>query len=253
MKNVKNLPRLKARKQVKKKDNSSRIVFTAKYNPRGPDVKKIVMKHINLIENQHYVFPKGSIMVSHKRENNLKDLLVRSNPYKMKADLMENKELGYVKCNRRSCDSCHNYVDEKSFIVCHATKRKFKIRRESTCMSRNVIYVAYCTKCGKQGVGSTVCWKSRLSNYKSHIKNKISTCKIVKNFINACPDPEVKNLRFIIVDLVNNGEMLDKIDIEALLLKKEKFWIGTLVTQHQGLNGSHDWNRSKRTDRDETL
>ena len=58
-----------------------------------------------------------------------------------------------------------------------------------------------------------MCWKSRLSNYKSHIKNKISICKIVKHFINGCPYPEVINLRFIIVDLVNNGEMLDKIDI----------------------------------------
>ena len=28
------------------------------------------------------------------------------------------------------------------------------------------------------------------------------------------------------------------------------FWIGTLVTQHQGLNGKHDWNRKTRTERE---
>ena len=32
-----------------------------------------------------------------------------------------------------------------------------------------VIYVAYCLNCQKQCVGSTVCWKARLKNYKSNI------------------------------------------------------------------------------------
>ena len=81
------------------------------------------------------------------------------------------------------------------------------------------------------------------------VKKKIPSCKIVKHFINDCPDPTVNNIRFIIVDAVNNTELLSKDDLDNLLLEKEKFWIGTLVTQHQGLNGSHDWNRKKRTDR----
>ena len=38
--------------------------------------------------------------------------------------------------------------------------------------------------------------------------------------------------------------------IGDLLLEKEKFWIVTLITQHQGLNSTHDWNRSKRTERE---
>ena len=67
------------------------------------------------------------------------------------------------------------------------TGRRFKISRDSSCPSRNVIYVAYCKHCGKQEVGSTTSWKSRLANYKSHIKNKILTCKIVKYFIDDCP------------------------------------------------------------------
>ena len=42
---------------------------------------------------------------------------------------------------------------------------------------------------------------------------------------------------------------LSKDDIEALLLKKERFWCGTLVTQHISLSGSHDWNCVKRTEK----
>ena len=39
--------------------------------------------------------------------------------------------------------------------------------------NKNVIYMAYCTKCGEQGTGSTVSWKPNLSNYKSHIKQSV--------------------------------------------------------------------------------
>ena len=250
-KNIGRLPRSEARKKVEKTSNTSRVVFTAKFNPRGPDVNEIVQKHLHLLENQpelKELFPKGSVITANKRENNLKNLLVRSNPYIMKNET--NDEKGYIKCNRKSCDSCDNYVDETSNIECHATKRKFKIRKESSCTTNNVIYVAYCKNCGKQGVGSTICWKKRLSNYKSHIKKKIPSCRIVKHFINDCPDETVSNIRFIIVDVVNNTECLSEEKLEQLLLEKEKFWIGTLVTQHQGLNGSHDWNRKKRTERE---
>ena len=249
--NMGKLSRSEARKKVEKIGNTSLIVFTAKFNPRGPDVNEIVKNHLHLLENQpelKEVFPKGSVITANKRENNLKNLLVRSNPYTVQNKVDDEK--GYVRCNKSSCDSCDNFVDEISSITCHATKRRFKIRKESSCATNNVIYVAYCKNCGKQGVGSTVCWKKRLSNYKSHIKKKIPSCRIVKHFINDCPDETVSNIRFIIVDVVNNTELLSKEKLDKLLLDKEKFWIGTLVAQHQGLNGSHDWNRKKRTERE---
>ena len=56
--------------------------------------------------------------------------------------------------------------------LCFATGVKFKIRRDSNCNTKNVIYLAYCKKCYKQGVGSCIEWKPRLRNYKSHIKKK---------------------------------------------------------------------------------
>ena len=52
--------------------------------------------------------------------------------------------------------------------------------------------------------------------------------------------------RFVIVDQTTDKDK----EIDNILLQKEKFWIGTLVTQHQGLNGKHDWNRKTRTERE---
>ena len=106
-----------------------------------------------------------------------------------------------------------------------------------------MIYVAYCLNCQKQGVGSTVSWKPRLRNYKSHIKNNVKSCKIVRHFIEECKG--MSNLRFIIIDVLNNVDNFSSDEIDDLLIQKEQFWIGTLVTQHKGLNGTHDWRRAK--------
>ena len=118
-----------------------------------------------------------------------------------------------------------------TYIECNATGRKYKIRRDTACSSRNVIYVAYCIKCMKQGVGSTSSWKPRLSNYKSHIKEQKLTCRIVKHFMENGNDNGFNNLRFTIVDCLNNVDSLTNDEIDDLLLQKEKFWIRILVSQ----------------------
>ena len=250
--NVNKKYRIDARKKVERNNKEERVVFTTKFNPRGPNVKNIIKSNLHIIENQPEIanlFPSGSIFVANKKENNLKDLLLRSDPYNIKEDLTSHQELGYIKF-KKNCDSCNNYVLETTSIRSHATGRLFKIRRESSCTSKNVVYVAYCKTYGKQGVGSTIAWKTRLSNYKSHIKNKIPTCRIVRHFIENCHDETLSNFGFVIVDVINNENQLSKSQLDLLLLQKENFWIVTLLTKHKGLNGKHDWNRSKRTERE---
>ena len=76
--------------------------------------------------------------------------------------------------------------------------------------------------------------KSQLRNYKSHTKNNVKSCKIVRHFIEECKG--VPNLGLIIVDVLNNVGHFSSDEIEDLLLQKQQFWIGTLVTQRKGLN-----------------
>ena len=92
------------------------------------------------------LFPENSILVANKKENNLKDLLLRSDPYSIKKDLLDNTKHGYKSCKKK-CDSCNNFVDEVTAIKCFPTGRMFKIRRVHSCQTENVIYVAYCLKC----------------------------------------------------------------------------------------------------------
>ena len=127
-------------------------------------------------------------------------------------------------------------------------KKTFKIRRYLTCTTPNMIYLAYCTKCDKRGVGSTGNWKPWLSNYNSHIKKKLKSCSIVKHFIDSYTDTvnPSKYLKFILTDCVTNTENSIKEKIDDLILENKNFWIGTLCTIQKGLNDYHDWRQVRR-------
>ena len=176
--------------------------------------------------------------------------MLSGDPYNIKSDSSDDFK-GYVKCDKK-CDSCKNMVLECNSFKCESTGKNYKIRCNISCDTNNVIYLAFCTKCKKQGIGSTTNWKPRLRNYKSHINKSLPTCSIAKHFIECCRDNNNPTgfLKFILIDSVTNIENLSKDSIEDLLLQKTKFWIGSLVTMHRGLNSSHDWKRKKRTERE---
>ena len=77
------------------------------------------------------------------------------------------------------------------------------------------------------------------------------SCSVVNHFIDVCSetDDSSRNIRFIIIDQLNNRNNLSPDDIDDLLLQKERFCISTLVTINIGLNSTHDWNRESRTGR----
>ena len=249
---VSTITRLEVRKVEKSFENKVR--FTSTFNPQGRNVSQIINRHLHLIKNSPFllsILPDGSILVANKRCQNLKDLLVRGDPYNIKHDLTAFVPHQYKNC-RKKCDSCDNFVGSQSYVTSNVTGKKYYICRDSTCSTPNVVYLAYCKKRKKQGVGFTISWKPRLRNYKSYIKKNVGSCKIVAHFIDACCDEKIllKYLAFVIIEVVNNTSGLTSNQIENRLLEKEEFWIGTLVTQQQGLNSTHNRNRSKQTKRE---
>ena len=182
-------------------------------------------------------------------KKNLKELLARADPYNI-INNVDDEIQTYVPCKRR-CDSCANFVVAKSSFKCFATKRVYKVRQSTSCVSKNIIYIGFCLNCLKQGVGSTVDWKPRLWTYKSHIKKKVRSCCIVNHFIDVCSDTDDPsgNIRFIIIDQLNKTNSLSSDETDDLLLQNERFWISMLVTIHKGLNSTLDWNRKHRTER----
>ena len=124
------------------------------FHPRDPNVSEIINKHKHLLETDDtlkQLFPKNSIIVTNKRGRNLQDLLTRANPYNIKSDLLDLNVHGYKKCGKK-CDSCNNFVNETSFVISKAIGRKYWIRRDSICTTKNVIYLAYLNEGNKERV-----------------------------------------------------------------------------------------------------
>lgn len=61
----------------------------------------------------------------------------------------------YTKCSYKTCDSCKKRFDEITYIVCNPTSRKYIMRTDFSCNSKNVICMTYSIKCMKQDLGST--------------------------------------------------------------------------------------------------
>ena len=127
------------------------------------------------------VFPTNSFIVANKIAKNLRELDALADLWNKKTDLLNQTDHGYKKCERM-CDSCHNFVLEKTSFLCFATETKFKIRRGRTCNTKNT--------------------------------------RIVKHFIHDYNDQHlpIKYLGFLIIDVMNNVDDLSENDIESLLL-----------------------------------
>ena len=250
---ISNVSRTEARKKVVDEENQAptKTRFITKFNPHHPDIYQIIKKHDHILRTSatlNKIFPRGSFQIVNKREKNLKEIISRADPYVIKPAI-----LGSYKTCDRTCDSCRTFANDLSEFKCNATGRIFKLHKEMNCNTPNVIYVCECKKCNEQGVGSTVCWKPRQRNYKSWVKNQIRKCRIGNHFIDnvACRGPDHapwENMKFYIIDCVDNFDGLTLEQIDEELLKKEKMWIRKLLTYHHGMNSSHDLNRSRRSD-----
>ena len=71
---------------------TSSVIFSAEFNPRGPNVSEIINRHRHLLETDDtlkQLFPENSIVVANKRGKNLQELLTRADPYNIKSDLLD--------------------------------------------------------------------------------------------------------------------------------------------------------------------
>ena len=99
---------------------------------------------------------------------------------------------------RQSVDCCKNFLVTGDRFRSFTTNKVFRVENSLTCTSSNVVYLAQCVDCGLQGVGSSVNFKRRLANYKSHIKHRRRTCGIVNHFLDY-HDADHSTLKFMLI------------------------------------------------------
>ena len=120
-----NMSRQQSRiKKMKSTNSENEIVFCRKYNPQGPNINSIIQKHPHILNNCQ-IMQNKEILVAYKRKKNLKELLMKADPYNIISNI-DDEMRTYVPCKQR-CNSCANFVVAKSSFECFATKRIYKI------------------------------------------------------------------------------------------------------------------------------
>ena len=233
----------------KQKNNKEVTAWVVDYNPRLPSLNKFIKKSINKLyadEQMKKCFPEGSLLVSHKKTPNLKQILVderynnRNKAQNLPANNQVNEtalEKGIFLCNRK-CQMCQKqHLIPGKYFRCTVTKKSYAIRQHLDCNVRNVIYLITCNACQKQYVGSTTNLKTRFANYKSNIKLVNKSCTCVQHFGR---EHNWLDFRIQPIEKVYLSEELQSSEKEKKLLARERYWMAELRTIYFGLNDRDD-------------
>ena len=211
------------------KDQKSVLPFTVMYNPSLPNIGGSIKKYWDLLnlskdKNVKFVHDNYTPIVAYNRPRNLQDYLVSSK-------FSTNSGVGSTdSCKRSRCSHCARINTGQSFTS-NITGETFKLRHNTNCQTKNVIYLITCKKCNIQYIGQTKQPVSKRMN--SH---KFDVCS---NYINPAFSTNVavhfnstnhsmNDFSFMPIDVVNNG--IDR-------LCKETFWIHKLKSLiPEGLN-----------------
>ena len=174
-----NIPKSQALRPKTAADQTVRnFALILDYHPNFNGLPLLLRDHLKILfesPRMRKVFSqdKTCIRTGFRRTKNLKDMFVKSSVQPEPVTTPQIDNPGCFKCYRKVCYACQNFL---------LPYRRYKIRQHLSCRTDFVICCAFCKKCNRQ-FGSAIHFRCRLSNYKSHIKKKKRTCRLVNHFI----------------------------------------------------------------------
>ena len=216
----------------KTKKEDRRIPFTVTYNKSLPNIRQTIDKHWHMLLTNPMLaqtFQKKPTL-AFRRNRNLKDLIGETH-------LSRNKKITKPRRKTGSCSACltksnnlccKQMISTKTFKSM-STGENFEIYHRLNCRSRNVIYLGYCNLCPKsQYVGKSEPPVNLRMNTHRHDVHSPSGGAFDKHF--ATPGHSYnKNARFILIEQINTTR-LSKLEVRALLEKREDFWMARMKT-----------------------
>lgn len=209
--------------KMKKTPTKPIIPFIIEYNPHNLRASGFLREAKDLFSHRacNRKFHMNNIIIAYKRGANLRDVLTSSSFPKEKTRNISRP------CMRLSCNTCENIVITDSITSLHNGK-KFKIKGNNTCQSRNVVYAIMCPICSKLYIGETGRTASeRLRDHKYNIRNRRRDLPVASHFLDH--DLQERDLLCIILDNTPSDK--------NVRLRLEEAWIRVLdsITPH-GMN-----------------
>ena len=142
---------------------TDRPILSLTYHPHNMAVKHILFRHFHILQTDPQlkdIFPQPPLL-AHKRDANLKDLLVTatvSSPTRTPP--------GNHPCSQAKCPCCP-YINSSTLIS--GPQSNFTIRTSFTCLSADIIYVISCRHCQQIYVGET--YRTLRERFSEHLRS----------------------------------------------------------------------------------
>ena len=178
------------------------------YHPNFGDIPKLIRDHLSFLYESPcmkkvFSSDKTCIKTGFRRTKNLKDRVPLALPDLNRTDTLNSDVIGCFRCDHKVCDACHNFLLPSNRIKSVATGKSYKIRHSLSCRTNYIIYCSICLLCNRQCVGSSVNFRVKHSNHKSHIKQKKRTCHLVNHFIDNAHDHPLSSLKLVVLRSVH--------------------------------------------------
>ena len=170
-------------------------------------------------------------MICYRRNRNLRDIIRQTKIEKNKVVRKKPVIRGRcTPCRSRADTKCCNHVINTDYFTDRTGEKRFEIRHNVSCKSRNCIYLGFCIKCNKgQYVGKVESQGAsrRINKHRNDAKRQDSI-GIDRHFMEPGHDFN-RDFRMIIIEEISQRN-LTKEQIRTTLLRREDFWMQKLGT-----------------------
>ena len=155
---------------------------------------------------------------------NKKNYLVRAKLPQNENDRPKRLIMGMKKCGK-GCQICPFIQETKTL---NGNNFIWKIGKQVTCESKNIVYLIQCEKCKNRYIGeSERSLKERISEHKGYIKNNHQDKATGAHFNQK--GHTLEHMKVSIIEKVKKQE-------ESYRKERERFFIQKFNTYHQGMN-----------------
>ena len=177
-----------------------RIPLVVTYRPGLTKLSSIVRKHLPILhisEKLRKAIPNPPL-VAYRRPPNLRDLLVRAEVKPPTPPTPGDN----APCGSRRCKTCQ-LIKRTNTFTSNTTGRRYIIRNQFTCKTKNIIYMISCDRCNMQYVGETEnALHIRMNGHRSDITTKKLDKPVAAHFNQ--PNHSYEDLRVIGIEKIED-------------------------------------------------
>ena len=171
--------------EYKSKTTTDRTPFVITHHPANPPLRRWLRELQPALHQSPRLcqaVPELPV-VGERNPHSLRHMLM---PSSLPTQLTGGEEAGSHRCNKK-CVLCSDHMVETTQFQSSQTGETFTIRHSMSCVTSNIVYLLYCSKCKhSQYVGETKnSLRTRFYLHRSHIRTNTGTCTHVNRHFNA--------------------------------------------------------------------